>query len=100
MAGGADGFRNSTDTPSGAEFLKSVIGNLHRPNRKVFNARIDVDEYIPNDAHYSGHGDEFKILSKQPNDFLVQKVRESRLIGLVVVFFFLNFKQIINFSES
>lgn len=66
----------TTKTPSGAEFLQNVIGNLQRPKlRKVFNDRIDVEEYIPNDIPYNAQAEELKILSKQPlnfNDF--QKV--------------------------
>ncbi|KAF0765273.1 Uncharacterized protein FWK35_00006160 [Aphis craccivora] len=55
-----------TNAPSGAEFLHSVIGNMHRPNRKVFNDRIDVEEYIPDDIPYMPPSDEIKMLSKQP----------------------------------
>lgn len=82
--------KNSTNTPTGAEFLKSVIGNLHRPNRKVFNARIDVDEYIPNDVKYTGHDEDLKILSKQHNNFAAQIVRKLFLIELVYFITFIN----------
>ncbi|CAH1731525.1 unnamed protein product [Aphis gossypii] len=58
-----------TNAPSGAEFLHSVIGNMHRPNRKVFNERIDVEEYIPDDIPYMPPSDEIKMLSKQPFHF-------------------------------
>lgn len=55
-----------TNSTTGAEFLHSVIGNMHRPNRKIFNERIDVEEYIPDDVPYTAPGDEIKMLSKQP----------------------------------
>lgn len=69
---------NSTNTPSGAEFLQNVIGNLQRPKHKirVAHERIDVEEYIPNDVPYNAHGDEFKILSKHPYNYNVQNVLE------------------------
>lgn len=73
-ASSADGKNSTNSNPSGAEFLRSVIGNLHRPNRKVFNARIDVNEYIPMDVSQTGPGDELKILAKLPNSFMTQKV--------------------------
>ncbi|XP_060847310.1 uncharacterized protein LOC132926907 isoform X2 [Rhopalosiphum padi] len=59
----------ATHAPSGAEFLHSVIGNMQRPNRKVFNDRIDVQEYIPDDIPYNPPSDEIKMLSKQPFHF-------------------------------
>ncbi|XP_026818116.1 uncharacterized protein LOC113557037 [Rhopalosiphum maidis] len=59
----------TTNAPSGAEFLHSVIGNMQRPNRKVFNDRIDVQEYIPDDIPYNPPSDEIKMLSKQPFHF-------------------------------
>jgi hypothetical protein len=61
----------ATNAPSGAEFLHSVIGNMQRPNRKVFNERIDVQEYIPDDIPYNPPSDEIKMLSKQPFHFNV-----------------------------
>ncbi|KAE9528890.1 hypothetical protein AGLY_012465 [Aphis glycines] len=71
---------NPTNAPSGAEFLHSVIGNMHRPNRKVFNDRIDVEEYIPDDIPYMPPSDEIKMLSKQPFHFNVQMDCQMRLI--------------------
>ncbi|KAL5236708.1 hypothetical protein ACI65C_004118 [Semiaphis heraclei] len=64
-----DGGTGQTNAPSGAEFLHSVIGNMHRPNRKVFNDRIDVEEYIPDDVPHMPPADEIKLLSKQPFHF-------------------------------
>lgn len=57
----------TTNSPSGAEFLHSVIGNMHpAPTRKVNNERIDVEEYIPDDVPYTAPGNELKVLSKKP----------------------------------
>ncbi|XP_022181413.1 uncharacterized protein LOC111041447 [Myzus persicae] len=67
-----------TIAPSGAEFLHSVIGNMQRPNRKVFNDRIDVEEYIPDDIPYSPPADEIKMLSKQPFNFNNQANRPGQ----------------------
>jgi len=68
-----DGGTGQTNAPSGAEFLHSVIGNMQRPNRKVFNDRIDVEEYIPDDVPYTPPADEIKMLSKQPFHFNVRQ---------------------------
>ncbi|VVC43948.1 WD40/YVTN repeat-like-containing domain [Cinara cedri] len=78
-ASSADDNNSTDNTPSGAEFLKSVIGNLHRPNRKVFNARIDVNEYIPNDASHTSPGNELKILSRQPTNFMAQQKSHTNM---------------------
>lgn len=63
------GNNNTTNNPSGAEFLRNVIGNLHRPNRKIINDRIDVEEHIHNDVPNIDQNDEIKILSKQPYNY-------------------------------
>lgn len=62
------GSENSTSSPSGAEFLKNVIGNLQKPIRKthpVKNDRIDVVEYIPYDTP-NDQIDEINMLTKVP----------------------------------
>lgn len=65
------GSENSTSSPSGAEFLKNVIGNLQkpirktRPDRPVKTDRIDVVEYIPYDTP-SDQTDEINMLTKIP----------------------------------
>ncbi|XP_060856094.1 uncharacterized protein LOC132933839 [Metopolophium dirhodum] len=63
------GGTSQTTAPSGAEFLHSVIGNMQRPTRKVFNERIDVEEYIPDDVPYTPPANEINMLSKQPFHF-------------------------------
>lgn len=75
------GSNGSANTPSGADFLKNVIGNLHRPHlaNTAFKDRIDVIEHIPNDVSQAQATDEFKILSKQP--FGGQNVRYNFLLN-------------------
>lgn len=85
-----DSSTPTSTVPSGAEFLKNVIGNMpkpnrpnhpnhqnhhnhqnlqNRPNRKVVNDRIDVEEYIPDDVPYPSQDDVIQMLSKQPLSF-------------------------------
>lgn len=64
---------SQTNASSGAEFLHSVIGNMQRPNRKVFNDRIDVEEYIPDDVPYTPTANDIKMLSKQPFHYNVRE---------------------------
>lgn len=57
-----------------------------RPNRKVFNDRIDVEEYIPDDVPYHSQNDDvIQMLSKQPFNFNGPNVREN----LILCYFFI-----------
>lgn len=62
--------------PAGAEFLKHVIGDMPKVTRKM-DDRIDVEEYIPDDAPRPYHGNEIQLLSKLPVNYGHNAVRDD-----------------------